>query len=112
MRRSASAGDAAASGTCLATTVGVRRKETAEQNHCEVPHTRGKRPGSIIAAFSNGWRLPCRPRWLRSLPTRSKPATPAVDLLLKIGTALLMTFAATLVLVHAEIYLAQSPTMF
>ena len=52
------------------------------------------------------------PKSLRCLPTRSKPATPAVDLLLKIGTALLMTFAATLVLVHAEIYLAQSPTMF
>ena len=52
------------------------------------------------------------PNSLRHLPTRSKPATPAVDLLLKIGTALLMTFAATLVLVHAEIYLAQSPTIF
>jgi hypothetical protein len=54
---------------------------------------------------------PMPPKSLRS-PTRSKPATPAVDLLLKIGTALLMTFAATLVLVHAEIYLAHAPTMF
>ena len=52
------------------------------------------------------------PKSLRSLPPRSKPATPAVDLLLKISTALLMTFAATLVLVHAEIYLAHAPTMF
>ena len=40
-----------------------------------------------------------------------RPATTAVDLVLKIGTALLMTFAATLVLVHAEI-LARAPTMF
>ena len=45
-------------------------------------------------------------------PTRIKSATPAVDLALKIGTALLMTFAATLVLVHAEIYLARLPTWF
>lgn len=51
------------------------------------------------------------PKSLRYLPARSKPATPAVDLLLKIGTALLMTFAATLVLVHAEI-LARAPMMF
>ena len=52
------------------------------------------------------------PKSLRSLPTGSKPATPVLDLLLKIGTALWMTFAATLVLVHAEIYLAHAPTMF
>jgi len=52
------------------------------------------------------------PKSLRYPPTSSKAATPAVDLLLSIGTALLMTFAATLVLVHAEIYLAQSPMMF
>ena len=51
------------------------------------------------------------PKSLRYLPTRSKPATPAVDLLLKVGTALLMTFAATLVLVHAEV-LARAPMMF
>ena len=49
---------------------------------------------------------------LCDLSTQSKPATPTVDLLLKIGTALLMTFAATLVLVHAEIYLAHPPTVF
>jgi hypothetical protein len=49
---------------------------------------------------------------LRSLPTRTKPSLTAVDLILKVGTALLMTFAATLVLVHAEIYLARAPTMF
>jgi hypothetical protein len=30
---------------------------------------------------------------------------------LKIGTALLMTFAATLVLVHAEVYFARSLIM-
>ena len=55
---------------------------------------------------------PMPPKSLRYLPTRNKPATPAVDLLLKIGTALLMTFAATLVLVHAEIYLAHAPAVF
>jgi hypothetical protein len=52
------------------------------------------------------------PKSLRYPPTRIKPATPAVDLALKIGTALLMTFAATLVLVQAEVYLARLPTMF
>jgi len=51
------------------------------------------------------------PKSLRYPPTRIKPPTSAVDLVLKIGTALLMTFAATLVLVHAEI-LARAPTMF
>ncbi len=51
------------------------------------------------------------PKSLRYPPTRIKPATTAVDLVLKIGTALLMTFAATLVLVHAEI-LARAPMMF
>ena len=51
------------------------------------------------------------PKSLPFRPTRIKPATPTVDLVLKIGTALLMTFAATLVLVHAEI-LARAPTMF
>ena len=52
------------------------------------------------------------PKSLRYLPTRIKPAPTAVDLVLRIGTALLMTFAATLVLVYAEIYFAHSPTMF
>jgi hypothetical protein len=54
---------------------------------------------------------PMPPKSLRYPPTRIKPPTSAVDLVLKIGTALLMTFAATLVLVHAEI-LARAPTMF
>jgi hypothetical protein len=54
---------------------------------------------------------PMPPKSLRYPPTRIKPAATAVDLVLKIGTALLMTFAATLVLVHAEI-LARAPTMF
>jgi len=35
-----------------------------------------------------------------------------VEMILKIGTALLIGFAATLVLVHAEVYFAQSPIMF
>ena len=51
------------------------------------------------------------PKSLRHLPTRIQPAPTAADLALKIGTALLMTFAATLVLVHAEI-LAGAPMMF
>jgi hypothetical protein len=45
-------------------------------------------------------------------PTRSKPAPAAVDLALNIGTALLMTFAAALVLIHAEVYFAAPLTMF
>src|SRR5215468_3633633 len=106
MARSASGADAGEVGTCLARTVGVRPKRPPGKNHCEAPHTRGERPGSIIAVFCNGRRLPCRPS--RSVTPRRelKSATPAVDLALKIGTALLMTFAAILVLVHAEIYLA------
>jgi hypothetical protein len=55
---------------------------------------------------------PMPPKSLRCLPTRIKPAPTAVDLALRIGTALLMTFAATLVLVQAEVYLARLPTMF
>jgi hypothetical protein len=48
-----------------------------------------------------------RPKPLRSsIATRIKPAPTGVDVMLKIGTALLMTFAATLVLVHAEAYFA------
>jgi hypothetical protein len=54
---------------------------------------------------------PMPPKSLRHLPTRIQPAPTAADLALKIGTALLMTFAATLVLVHAEI-LAGAPMMF
>ena len=34
------------------------------------------------------------------------PAPTAAAFILRVGTALLMTFAATLVLVHAEIYLS------
>ena len=51
-----------------------------------------------------------RPKLLRSfaIATRIKAAPTGVDLMLKIGTALLMTFAATLVLVHAEAYFAPS----
>jgi hypothetical protein len=51
------------------------------------------------------------PKSPRHLPTRIPPAPTAADLALKICTALLMTFAATLVLVHAEI-LARAPMMF
>jgi hypothetical protein len=40
------------------------------------------------------------------MPTQIKPAPIGVDLMLKIGTALLISFAATLVLVHAEVYFA------
>jgi hypothetical protein len=50
------------------------------------------------------------------LPTRLtaqiKRAPTGVELILKIGTALLIGFAATLVLVHAELYFVQSPIMF
>ena len=55
-----------------------------------------------------------RPKPLRSLAitTRIKSAPTGVDLMLKIGTALLMTFAATLVLVHAEAYFAPSLIVF
>ena len=55
-----------------------------------------------------------RPKPLRSfaIATRIKPAPTGVDLMLKIGTALLMTFAATLVLVHTEAYFAPSLIMF
>jgi len=40
-------------------------------------------------------------------PSRIKPVPSILDLALSIGTALLMCFAATLVLVHAGIYFAQ-----
>ena len=40
-------------------------------------------------------------------PSRTNPVPSILDVALKIGTALLMCFAATLVLVHAEIYFAQ-----
>ena len=40
-------------------------------------------------------------------PSRIKPVPSTLDVALKIGTALLMCFAATLILVHAGIYFAQ-----
>ena len=39
-----------------------------------------------------------------TMATEQLPATTAAAFLLKIGAALLMMFAATFVLVHAEIY--------
>jgi len=47
-----------------------------------------------------------------ALTTRIKPAPTGVEMILKIGTALLIGFAAALVLIHAEVYFAQSPIMF
>jgi hypothetical protein len=47
-----------------------------------------------------------------TLTTQIKPAPSGVELILKIGTALLISFAATLVLVHAEVYFAQSLIVF
>jgi len=47
-----------------------------------------------------------------AMPGRSKPTQTAVDLMLKIGTALLISFAATLVLVHAEVYFARALIMW
>lgn len=44
--------------------------------------------------------------------TPTKPATTGVDLVLKIATALLMAFAATLVLVHADVYCGQALIVF
>jgi hypothetical protein len=46
------------------------------------------------------------------MTTQIKPASTGVDLILKIGTALLISFAATLVLVHADAYFAQSLIVF
>jgi len=48
----------------------------------------------------------------RGMTTQIKPASTGVDLILKIGTALLISFAATLVLVHADVYFAQSLIVF
>jgi hypothetical protein len=45
------------------------------------------------------------------MPTQTKPAPIGLDLLLKIGTALLISFAATLVLIHAEVFFASPLTM-
>jgi hypothetical protein len=45
------------------------------------------------------------------MPTQTKPAPIGVDLLLKIGTALLISFAATLVLLHAEFFFASPLSM-
>jgi hypothetical protein len=46
------------------------------------------------------------------MTTQIRPASTGVDLILKIGTALLISFAATLVLVHAETCFAQSLIVF
>jgi hypothetical protein len=46
------------------------------------------------------------------MTTQTKLASTGVDLILKIGTALLISFAATLVLVHAEVYFARSLIVF
>jgi hypothetical protein len=40
------------------------------------------------------------------MPTQIKPAPISVDLLLQIGTAFLISFAATLVLLHAQVFFA------
>jgi hypothetical protein len=37
-------------------------------------------------------------------PTHTRPMPTGIELILKIATALLISFAATLVLVHAEVY--------
>lgn len=53
---------------------------------------------------------------LRYLPTsltaQIKRAPIGVEFILKIGTALLMSFAATLVLLHAEVHFVQSQIIF
>ena len=38
------------------------------------------------------------------MPAQIKPTPTGVELILKVATALLVTFAATLVLVHAQVY--------
>jgi hypothetical protein len=51
---------------------------------------------------------PMQPRSpFRYPPSGIKPVPSILDLALRIGTALLMCFAATLILVHAGIYFAQ-----
>ncbi|HKF07906.1 MAG TPA: hypothetical protein VKB89_04180 [Xanthobacteraceae bacterium] len=45
------------------------------------------------------------------MPTQTKPAPIGLDLLLKIGTALLISFAATLVLVHVGVFFASPLNM-
>jgi len=45
------------------------------------------------------------------MPTQTKPAPIGLDLLLKIGTALLISFDATLVLVHAGVFFASPLNM-
>ena len=47
-----------------------------------------------------------------ALTTQIKRAPTGVELILKLGTALLISFAATLVLVHAEVHFAQSLAVF
>ena len=53
-----------------------------------------------------------QPLWLSTATTlQTKPAPTYVELALKIGAALLITFAAALVLVHAEVYFTRSLIM-
>jgi hypothetical protein len=42
------------------------------------------------------------------MPAQIKPTPTGVELILKVATALLVTFAAMLVLVHAQVYFARS----
>jgi hypothetical protein len=43
-----------------------------------------------------------------AMPTDIKETPTSAELILKVATALLITFAATLVLVHAQVYFARS----
>jgi hypothetical protein len=45
------------------------------------------------------------------MPMHTKPAPIGVDLLLKMGTALLISFAATIVLLHAGVFFASPLNM-
>jgi len=47
-----------------------------------------------------------------AMTTQIKPAPTGVEVILKIGTALLISFAATLVLVRAQVYFAQPLIVF
>jgi len=47
-----------------------------------------------------------------ALTTQITRAPTGVELILKLGTALLISFAATLVLVHAEVHFAQSLAVY
>src|SRR5437660_8862970 len=88
----------------------LAKKDRAAKK-CEALHTPGIGQGAIIGTSLHRWRLVMRKpfRYLSTvIPGPIKPTATGVDLMLKIGTALLISFAATLVLVHAEVYLARS----